>query len=64
MKKALQGLRYVASVFESIITDGIAGADAHSDSEKSESGSEIVEEFPEDVDEASLNRSQRLKLNN
>jgi hypothetical protein len=34
---ALRGLHYVASVFEAIMVDGIAGTDNHSDSEKSES---------------------------
>ena len=66
MKKALTGLRYVASVFERLIVDGIAGADEHSDSEKSEieSSEEEQMEFPDDVDEATLTRSERIKLKN
>lgn len=62
MKQALTGLRFVAKMFESLIVDGIAGADQHSDSEKSEvdSSEEDLMEFPEDVDEATLTRSQRI----
>jgi hypothetical protein len=63
MNKALTGLQYVASVFESFIVNGIAGADEHSDSEKS-SSSEDQMDFPDDVDEATLTRSERIKLKN
>ena len=61
---ALRGLHFVASVFESILVDGIAGADNLSDSEKSESSDSEVFEFPEDVDETKLTRTERIQLRN
>ena len=62
-QRALRGLHYVASVFEAILVDGVAGTDNYSDSEQSESSSEAME-FPEEVDESKLTRTERIKLTN
>ena len=59
-QRALRGLHYVASVFEAILVDGIAGGDNHSDSEESESSNSNGPEFPEDVDESKLTRTERI----